>query len=387
MAGQPILIAAFSGRAAAMAARRAGFAPLVADLFADEDTRAVAEQVRRVEGDPTNGFAEEALLAALCELADRAGVAPISLAYGAGFEDGPDLLSRIAARWPLLGNPPEVVLVVKNPQWLAEMLERLGIPHPEISEMAVARPGWLLKRTGGAGGIHVDGVCPGAGKRYAQRRVKGRSISALFLSSAAEAQVIGFSEQWTAPSPGHPFRFGGAVTPAELDDGLAERLTDAVCKVARATGLRGLNSADFIVGEGGWWLIEINPRLSATIDLFEEGVPAEESPSRRSGALFAGHVAAVRGQALPSLRQSGEARALSILYAPANISHIPHLELPNWVVDRPPTGQSIPADAPLCTILASAQTACEARRLCQARAEYLLNLLGSDQWIANQASA
>ena len=55
MAGQPILIAAFSGRAAGFAARRAGYAPLVADLFADDDTRDVAAGVRRVPGDPGSG--------------------------------------------------------------------------------------------------------------------------------------------------------------------------------------------------------------------------------------------------------------------------------------------------------------------------------------------
>ena len=163
MAGQPILIAAFSGRAAAMAARRAGFAPLVADLFADEDTRAVAARVRRIEGDLTSGFVEEALLAALCELADQESAAPVGLVYGAGFEDRPDLLSGIAARWPLLGNPSEVVSAIKDPQCLAEMLGRLGIRHPEVSDVAVARPRWLLKRAGGAGGIHVDGPCSSAG--------------------------------------------------------------------------------------------------------------------------------------------------------------------------------------------------------------------------------
>ena len=128
----PILIAAFSGRAAAMAARRAGFAPLVADLFADADTSAIAAGIRRVSGDVETGFDDDALLSALGALTDEAVEPPVGLVYGAGFEDRPALLARIAERWPLLGNRPEVVAAVKEPWGFAEVLAGLGVPHPEI---------------------------------------------------------------------------------------------------------------------------------------------------------------------------------------------------------------------------------------------------------------
>jgi predicted ATP-grasp superfamily ATP-dependent carboligase len=42
----PLLIVGASGRAAAASARRAGFDPYVIDLFADADTRRLAETVR-----------------------------------------------------------------------------------------------------------------------------------------------------------------------------------------------------------------------------------------------------------------------------------------------------------------------------------------------------
>src|SRR5687768_638091 len=122
MAGPPILIAALSGRAAAMAARRAGFAPYVADLFADEDTLAIAAGTRRIRGDLTSGFEEGALLDALGALAAAMPGPPLGVVYGAGFEHRPALLSRIAARWPLLGNAPGTVEAVKDPWRFAQVL-------------------------------------------------------------------------------------------------------------------------------------------------------------------------------------------------------------------------------------------------------------------------
>ena len=39
--------------------------------------------------------------------------------------------------------------------------------------------------------------------------------------------------------------------------------------LARSLGLRGLNSADFLIEGDNAWLIEINPRPGATLDLFD----------------------------------------------------------------------------------------------------------------------
>lgn len=369
-----ILIAALSGRAAAMAARRAGFAPHVADIFADEDTLAIAGAARRVAGDVASGFDEADLLGTLEALAAEMPERPIGVAYGAGFEHRPDLLRRIAARWPLLGNTPETVEAVKNPWRFAQTLAEHGIPHPEIAPVMAGPPpsGWLIKRQGGAGGVHIspipafgEGLPPPGVSHYRQRQVAGRAISALFVASAAGARIVGFSEQWTAPSPGEPFRFGGALSPADISPTIAGRLADAVKQLTLSFGLVGLNGADFIVGPEGWWLLEINPRLGATLDIFDSA----------GGALFKAHMASLAGTA-PRVEQPAGARALQIVYAPAPISDVPPLDWPPWSADRPPAGAFISRQAPCCTVLASAETACEALRLCQERVDNILKLMG-----------
>jgi uncharacterized protein len=358
MAGPSILIAALSGRAAANSARRAGFAPLVADLFGDDDMRAAAAASRRVAGDLATGFSDDSLIAALSNMAKVASKPPVGFVYGAGFEDRPGLLAQIADRWPLIGNMPETVAAVKDPWRLAETLGELDIAHPEIGTQARFTPGWLLKRRGGAGGTHINKAGVGT---YAQRRVEGRSVSVLFLAGRSGVDVVGFSDQWTEPTPSQPFRFGGASAPADIDEELAEDLGKAVRKVAHGFSLKGLNSADFIVGRAGWWLIEINPRLGATLDLFDN-----------HGELFTAHIAAVRGEPPPPLEQPPGGRAIQLLYTPAAISSMPRMNWPDWIADRPSPGEVVPAQTPLCTILANAKTPAEARRLCELRAEDVL---------------
>src|SRR5690348_8372335 len=87
-----VLIAAITGRALAAAARRSGMTPLVADLFGDLDTRAIAGAVATVPGTPTQGPRAAALVEALERL--TAGRRVIGLVCGSGFEHRPRLLDQ-----------------------------------------------------------------------------------------------------------------------------------------------------------------------------------------------------------------------------------------------------------------------------------------------------
>ena len=75
-------------------------------------------------------------------------------------------------------------------------------------------------------------------------------------------------------------------TRSSLGAAKAEEIARSVASITSELGLVGLNSADFLVSGDTVWLIEINPRPGATLDVFE---PNE-------GALFAHHVAACEGR-------------------------------------------------------------------------------------------
>lgn len=345
-----ILIAAASGRALAAAARRSGYRPLVVDFFGDSDTRALA--VATVEiADPARGFAADELLSLLHELA---GAAPVGLVCGGGFEDRTEILDILAQHFFVFGNTAQTVARAKDPRVLAALCAELGIPHPEIS---VARPrapeNWLVKRQGGGGGLHVRAVGQDeiSSQEYFQRRVGGAPVSVLLLCDGGEAQILGTSSQWTTPSTGMPFRFGGAVRPADNPAAPLAALGEAAQKIARALGLVGLNSVDFLAGAEGYHLIEVNPRPGATLDIFADG----------EGALFAAHLAACRGHLPRRPLVFTKAAATAIAYAPREFPSMPALVWPDWCKDRQRPGTCLRAGDPVCTISAEAETAAAAR--------------------------
>ena len=352
MDNKAVLIVAASGRALAASARRGGYLPLVVDWFGDADTLVLADAHAHLEDGFTRGMTADALDAAFAKVTD--GQWPCGVVCGTGFEDRPELIAHLAQNWRVFGTDAETLTTLKDPLAFASLCEQCGIPHPETT---LARPrdttGWLTKRKGGAGGSHVR---PAAEREaddiYYQRHVAGTPVSALFLADRRRALVLGFSAQWATPVPHQPFRYGGAVRPADVHGRIVGAMTESIDRLAATIPLAGLNSADFLVAGDGFRLLEINPRPSATLDIFEPP----------GGSLFALHMSACAGTldfAAPSLPG---AMATALVYAERDLI-VPALQWPDWIADRPHAGAAVGAGAPLCTVHAFATTAAEARQL------------------------
>ena len=342
--------------------------PLVADFFADQDTRDIAPACLKLD-DLKRGFQWRTLRPALEALAEDAPSPLLGVLYGAGFEDRTNLLARLAERWPLLGNEPSVVERIKDPELFFAELSRLGVQHPRtVTDPSAAGDCWLAKRQGGAGGSHVVASQmmakrKEAGRVYFQERIAGRPVSVLFAAAGDRASVLGFSEQWAAPTPHSKWRYGGAAQPAELSTELKARLTMSTEQVAATFGLKGLGSADFLVDGEEAWLLEINPRPGATLDIFD----SEPDPLLRI------HLAAVLERRLPGgpLRLS-EASASAIVYATEPITVSQSMVWPEWAADRPVGGDCIDRNRPICTVSARAMTKVEATQLVSERISTIL---------------
>lgn len=364
--GGSVLIAAISGRALARAAVDAGLEPLVADFFADIDTQELCVACRKLPGDIAKGFQWRSLSAALRALAKQAPSPLLGVITGSGFEDRPRLLSRIAEHWPLLGNDGATVEAITAPETFFATLDRLGIPHPATQmERPADGGGWLAKRRGGAGGSHVR---PSRGQKtgrrvYFQEYVEGRAISVLFLANTRHSRVIGFSEQWTAPAPRRRWRYGGAARPATLTKTAEARIVEAVTLAARAFGITGLASADFILQGNKPQLLEINPRPGATLDIFAN----EAKP------LLGLHLDAVIDGKIPRKMAAYEGGFAScIVHAPCTVIIPCTMIWPAWAADCPRPGERIDKQRPLCTVLARAGTRGHAKRLVETRKARLL---------------
>ncbi|HYG90670.1 MAG TPA: ATP-grasp domain-containing protein [Azospirillum sp.] len=360
-----VVVVALSARALAAAARRAGRRPAAIDLFGDEDTKHLADPCVRL---PSAGLRLDA--GALLDALARPELRDVPLVYGAGFEDDPPLLARIAEDRPVFGNPAEVVARAKDPFAFAGLLDRLGIPHPPVARaLAGVSPdtladGYLLKRIGGSGGGHVAvaSIRQAPPGWYFQRRVRGESVSVLFLGDGRRSAVIGISRQWTSPASSTPYRYGGVAAPLRLPKPLGASLRDMVARLTEALGLVGLNSADFLVAGPTVHLLEVNPRPGASLDVFDR---APMPP------LFGLHLDACAGGLPKRLPTFWGCRAAVVHYAAAPILIGAHVRWPAWTADRPATPASIDEGQPIVTVLADGAGVASARRMAERRREQL----------------
>jgi uncharacterized protein len=362
-----IIVVAYSARALASSAARAGFAPLSIDVFGDDDTREASFVSVKLDGGLSDGLRLDKVAGAVAMLANAHD--PIGLVYGAGFEHQPEMIAAIGGKTRVFGNDAATLKRAKDPLALAWICEANEVRFPAISLAPPDKPeGWLMKQRGGAGGAHIAAAAAGTSRdltdRYYQLRVAGRSVSALFLASEKKAEIVGLSVQWTAPTPESPFRYGGAAGPVDMRPSQAEDIAGAVAVMASELGLVGLNSADFLVSDEAVWLIEINPRPGATLDVFESA----EDP------LLARHLAACEGR-LTAPPPRTAFKAAETVYAPDDLVVLKRGNWPDWAVDRSPPGTRIGAGEPLCTALGSGATVDLARMCASERARNIIALV------------
>lgn len=357
-----------SARSFAESAKRSGYRITTIDAYADKETLALAELCIIVDCDQ-QGFNALALLAAVNEL--EAGQY-LGFVYGSGFEAQPELLQAISAKIPLLGNTAVTVAKIKTAFSFFAHLNQLNIPFPKVIESFPVAPKQrcLKKFAAGSGGTHIRWVNNTnqslEPNYYYQEHINGCSVSLLFLADGSSVKVLGFNEQWLYPSAVMPFRYGGAVSQLVLPTHIQEQLVKSAQKITLAFGLLGLNSLDAIVSKDIAYVLEINPRLTATIGLYAES------------NLLQQHILACLGQ-LPSIEVDvKESSAHALVYAPADLMITTGLAWPNWTVDTPDMTKKntlIKMGEPVCTVVAQSADAERAKQLVQTRVTLMQQIL------------
>ena len=341
-----LLIVANSGRAMAESARRGGYRIAVLDAFCDQDTRKLGPCARL--RDAAGCVDADLVLARARQLAPRQ--LGLGLVYGAGLEDAPSALHRLAGRHRLFGNRPDVLDLLRDARRLFGLLDRLSIPHPAVrfSTAGIDSGRWLLKRAGGNGGQRIENWCVGKqltqDDEYLQRYLAGPAMSALFIADGREFQVIGYNRLAQSPSADRPFLYAGAINHAPLGQAARRAVSAHIDALVRELGLRGVNSLDFLLHDGRPLVLELNARPTATLELYEQ--------SAAEGWLKA-HVRACMGELrnLPFAR-NGRTFGHRVCYARRDL-HVPRQPgWPHWAKDLPAPGSDVASGQPLCSVFA-----------------------------------
>jgi uncharacterized protein len=359
-----ILIAAIAGRMLATSAQRGGYDIAVLDLFNDLDTRQIALCSRKVAGHEQGlaRFDRQALLEAASCLAPSHAYP--GLVYGSGFENDTELLDRLADDRRLFGNSTAVVRRTKDPLHFFSLLKKWAIPHPDIATNRPDDPsGWLAKKIGGSGGAHVtraDELSDPDSQHYFQRFVEGKNYSVSFLADGERAVVVGFNEPWSIALGDWPFCYLGAINHVPLPTVMTERVQRDLNVIVRETELVGLNGMDFIVSGENYFVIEVNPRPSGTLDLYDADCPE---------GLFHWHTQASDGVMPARLLTQKTIRAHAVVYTDRPFALAPDVQWPSWCSDIPEPGSRFEARMPVCMVHAAGEDHEQVRALLHSRRE------------------
>jgi predicted ATP-grasp superfamily ATP-dependent carboligase len=364
---QTLLIMGNSGRAMAESAVRSGYQVTVLDGFCDQDTLAIAEC-----WPISQEFQQLDLDIFVDEIVSNAPKQACGLVYGAGLEASTELLNRLKNHFPLFGNDPSVLELLRKPRRFFSLLKRLEIPYPEVSftpPYAAAGKNWLIKRAGSCGGQGVAYFNPQHSAAdlncYYQRCISGQTMSVLFIADGKRQRTIGYNRLgMSATNAPAPFLYSGAIGQVSFSSTQRQRLDDIVERLVSALALRGVNSLDFVLKDDEIFAIDLNPRPTATLDLYEHLL---------KDGWIKHHIRACQGE-LPVVPMVGSAQVYGqqIVYAPINLQIPLTVNWPSWVKDRPVPGARIVQGQPLCSLYADGVSATEVEKLLQHYQEEIL---------------
>jgi predicted ATP-grasp superfamily ATP-dependent carboligase len=351
-----ILLVSVSARMLAELARREGHAVAAFDRFGDLDLQRLCPSVSLLRDLGGDGGMEALVDAAAGHPADR-------VVYGAGLENRPDLVERLAAGRTLLGCGPATLRRVRDPAVLGASLRSAGFAYPATFAADEAPAGadrtarrWLRKPVRGGGG---RGVRAWRGGRLpegvvVQERIAGLPCSAAAVADGSAAVVLGVSEQLAGRRAlgVRGFTWCGNVAPPRLPEAerrALARQAEAVCAhLAAAFGLRGLFGVDLVWDGDTAWVLEVNPRPTASLEVLDavHGIRP-----------FTAHLDACAGRLPVGSTDAVGAAGKAVVWATRDVRLPDTTDWPaRGIRDVPHPGERIAAGRPICTLVASGES-------------------------------
>lgn len=374
MAKTRLAIVGASARAAAFSALRAGFDVVTADLFADEDLR------RRCPATKINDYP--------AGLADWLATQEVDAwMYTGALENYPELVDRMAKIRPLWGNQGEPLRKSRDPFRVLQACHdrKLLFPDSAPEPKGLSADGsWLAKTGRGANGFGVWRLYSSADfsraieqRAFYQRCVAGTPAAAIFAIDRSASRIIGLTEQLV----GHhvfgakPWSYCGSVVRSDWLTHYAEPLSAIGDMLREDVRLQGIVGIDLLIADDRMWVIEINPRYTASVEVAESmiGVHAASLHARCFGSC----------PAEASLPDSPRVLGKAVLYAKQSVRLSDGFH--EWAMTRaeqggladiPASGGAISRRQPVLTLLHRNESSDIVKSLTQVAAEVESRLYG-----------
>ncbi len=265
---EPLMVAGASARPHVQSAANAGIECISVDLFDDWDNQQICRSLK------IDNFED------LPKVADTLDAK--SWMMCGGLENYPRIVAQVSQNRKFYGPTPASISRVKDPFDLSLFCRNHCIAFPTVQSAVgfdFRKTRWLKKPFKSAGGQNIEFVIPAqAIKRvnepdsYFQELIHGTSVSAVFVSvDHNQVELVGTSRQLI----GDPaltncqFAYCGSMGPVRCSPTIQQQILRIGRLVCREYELVGVVGMDFILNQDQIYLIEVNPRVTASCELYE----------------------------------------------------------------------------------------------------------------------
>jgi len=361
---EDFLVLAASCRSIARSITQAGYKCRGIDLFADWDTEKICAVMQVADWDAA--FTEAAKSPPGMQYVWGAGIDNALLMHRASREH---VQMFSGERCCAIVGPP--LRRCRDPFFVAEKLNQCGMPPLALRRRKPEQGRWIEKPifSGGGERVHLhppEGItvlagedCEAQGWSFYQEFKPGAVYGATFIAGKQCCEFVGVCRQFHRAVGGFQFLYSASIGPIEISELLKTKMNRMGEVVAEACGLRGWFGIDFIVNQNQVWLIEINPRYTASMEILE----------RVSGcSLFAQHLSAFQSGVIDTALEVPQSDGSMLgkqyvfwqqpkpLRMTAGLQRwlIDFADSDGFVTDIPRIDMQIEPMAPLCTVWASA---------------------------------
>lgn len=273
-----VILVAASVRSLAEAVVRDGKIPYCVDFFADSDLRNLLQQIGAADNFQTiSSYSEVTSAISNCD-----AKVPIVLAGGA--ETDTELHSQLRDQWTVAGMSSECIGQLRDPNLIFPALQAAGCSVPDwtscekkIRDQSHSQQ-WLVKDVASSGGQAVSTASASirlSSSQFYQRQLEGICFSATYYSDnddhSQRPTLLGFALQLSGLRALNcdGFQFCGNVGPLALSSDLQQQVLLAAEALTQNFPIHGVWGIDFILKDSKPWVIEVNPRVTASHELYE----------------------------------------------------------------------------------------------------------------------
>ena len=341
-----ILLIGASVRAAAASLARLGYRPIAFDLFNDLDLAAIADSNRLEAADYP------------ARIDQHVGhLPPMSWMYTGAMENYPAVVDALSQRFRLLGNDGSVLQRVKDPFQVAAVVQDAGLGTPEVRHDGTKLPidaSWLAKpfKSGGGEGIMRwrGGSSPDPDAMFFQQRITGTSCAAIFVRTGASTQLVGVTRQYLGQG-GNRFAYRGSLGPWPLARLVEQEIADLGQVIGTEFKLIGVFGIDLVIDKERIWLIEVNPRYTASVEVLEIALGRSIMAEHLSACSPSTHTI---NKSIRSTSCQFASKALLIAHKAGRLTK--PIELCPDIADVPPVGTCFEPGHPILTVYGAGET-------------------------------